>query len=189
MAFPLLGKTDFSTWTVGELAVSARGQKSAPVFADSKPCPHLQLCTVQNPMSAPFGASAYNDDGSATRLNMELNLSDEQCLQLGKLDDWARARATDLGLKGEFRPCVSVDKHGNRRIRVKVSTTGVHAAKFWDTMRTPLGSARDIALGGALVTPVVAVTKIWTMAGQWGLTCELRHGIVSLVSQECPDMM
>ena len=189
MAFPLLGKIDFSTWTVGELAVSTRGQKSAPVFADSKPCPHIQLCTVQNPMNAPFGASAYNDDGTATRLNMELDLNEEQCIQLGKLDEWARARAKDLGLKGEFRPCVSVDKHGNRRTRVKVSTTGVHAAKFWDTMRTPLGNCRDLELSGALVTPVVAVTKLWTMAGQWGLTLELRHGIVSLVSQECPDMM
>ena len=82
-----------------------------------------------------------------------------------------------------------MDRHGNKRTRVKVSTTGVHAAKFWDTMRTPLGNCRDLELGGALVTPVVAVTKLWTMAEQFGLTLELRHGIVSLVSQECPDMM
>ena len=102
MAFPLLGRVDFSTWTVGELATSSRGQKSAPVFGDSKPCPHLQLCTTQSPMHCPFGASAYNDP-EATRLNMELDLSDQQCDQLGKLDEWARARAKDLGLRGEGR--------------------------------------------------------------------------------------
>ena len=189
MAFPLLGKVDFSTWTVGEIATGTRGQKSAPVFGDSKPCPHLQLCTTQAAMHCPFGASAYNDDGTATRLNMELDLSDEQCLHLGKLDDWARARAKDLGLKGEYRPCVTTDKHGHRRTRVKVSTQGVHAARFWDSMRTPLGSAKDLALQGALVTPVVACTKLWVMAGQYGLCLELRHGIVSLVSQECPEMV
>ena len=66
---------------------------------------------------------------------------------------------------------------------------GVHAAKFWDSMRTPLGSAKDLALQGALVTPVVACTKLWIMAGQYGLCLELRHGIVSLVSQECPEMV
>ena len=71
MAFPLLGKVDFSTWTAGEIATGSWGQKSAPVFGDSKPCPHLQLCTTQAAMHCPFGASAYNDDGSATRLNMD----------------------------------------------------------------------------------------------------------------------
>lgn len=189
MAFPLLGKVDFSTWSVGDVATGTRGQKSAPVFAESKPCPHLQLCTTQAAMHCPFGASAYNDDGTATRLNMELDLSDEQCLHLGKLDDWARARAKDLNLKGEYRPCVTTDKHGHRRTRVKVSTTGVHAARFWDSVRTPLGSAKDLALQGALVTPVVACTKMWVMAGQFGLCLELRHGVVSLVSQECPEMV
>ena len=58
MAFPLLGKVDFSTWTVGELATSSRGQKSAPVFADSRPTPHLQLTDAAHPMTALFGASA-----------------------------------------------------------------------------------------------------------------------------------
>ena len=56
-------------------------------------------------------------------------------------------------------------------------------------MRTPLGSAKDLALQGALVTPVVACTKLWVMAGQHGLCLELRHGIGSFVSQECPEMV
>ena len=65
---------------------------------------------------------------------------------------------------------------------MKVSTQGVRSAKFWDEMRTPLGGAKDLPLQGAQVTPVVAVTKLWVKAGQFGLCLELRHGIVSLVS-------
>ena len=80
-------------------------------------------------MLAPFGASAYGDvDGKATRLNMELDLSDDQCTHLAVLDEWAQTEAKKLGLRGEYRPCVGLDKHGNRRVRVKVSTQGIHGA-------------------------------------------------------------
>ena len=187
MAFPLLGKVDFSTWTVGELATSSRGQKSAPVFADSRPTPHLQLTAAAHPMTAPFGASAYNDP-EATRLNCELDLSPDHVTHLTKLDDWAKARAKDLGLRGEYKACVGLDKHGNQRTRVKVSTTGVHAARFWDSMRTPLGTAKDLQLQGASIVPVVAVKSLWTMGGMYGLTLGLRHAVVTLVDQECPEM-
>ena len=187
MAFPLLGKVDFAQWTVGELTTSTRGQKSAPVFADSKPSPHIQLTDVAHPMTAPFGASAYNDP-EATRLNCELDLSPAQVAQLGKLDEWAKARAKELGLRGEYRPCVGLDKHGNQRVRVKVSTTGVHAARFWDTVRTPLGTAKDLQLQGASIVPIVAVKSLWVMAGMYGLTLELRHAVVTLVQNECPEL-
>ena len=187
MAFPLLGKIDFSKWTVGELTTSTRGQKSAPIFADSKPCPHLQLCTSDKPMLAPFGASAYGDvDGKATRLNMELDLSDDQCTHLAVLDEWAMTEAKKLGLRGEYRPCVGLDKHGNRRVRVKVSTQGIHAAKFWDNMRTPMGKVKDLE---SVVCPVVAAKNLWTMAGQYGICMDLRHAVVNLQSQECPELV
>ena len=47
-------------------------------------------------MDAPFGASAYNDDGTATRLNMELDLNDKQRTPLSMSDDWARVKAHDI---------------------------------------------------------------------------------------------
>ena len=48
---------------------------------------------------------------------------------------------------------------------------------------------RQLDLAGATVVPIVCATKVWTMAGQWGLTLELRHAIVTLSSQECPELV
>ena len=190
MAFLRLGKIDFSKWIISGLQTSAKGQKSAPIFADSKPCPNLQLCTVDKPMLAPFGASAYGDvDNKATRLNMELDLCDEQCKHLSALDEWAQEQAKKLGLRGEYRPCVGIDKHGNRRLRAKVSTSGVHAAKFSESMRAPLGTAKDLELTGASISPVVTAKNLWTMAGQYGICMDLRHAVVNLQSQECPELV
>ena len=120
---------------------------------------------------------------------LELDLSGAQALELANLDDWLREAGKKLGIKGEMRETCHQDKHGNHRVRVKVSCGGIHGAKFWGACREPLGNdARTIDLAGAAVVPIVAATKIWTMAGQWGLTLELRHAIVTLSSQECPEL-
>ena len=139
-------------------------------------------------MICPFQPSAFGDvEEKATRLTCELDLSDDQCEQLAALDCWAQEEGRKL-CKGEYKPVVHVDKHGNRRIRTKLSTTGIHACKFWDPMRSPLGICKEMKLQGATMTPVVAVKCLWTMAGQFGLTVELRHAIVNLDSQECPEL-
>ena len=55
-------------------------------------------------------------------------------------------------------------------------------------MRKPLGTAKELQLQGAQIVPVVAVKNLWIMAGQYGLCLELRHAVVTLVDQECPEM-
>ena len=85
-------------WTTGELQTSSKGQKSAPVFCDGKPAPHLQLCLSDRPMHAPFGASAFGDvDGRATRLNCELDCSAEQAAMLAPFDEWVVQQAKNSG--------------------------------------------------------------------------------------------
>ena len=188
MAFPLLGSLDLSTWTVGEMATSAKGQKAAPIFAKAAPSPTLQLTTVDKPCLAPFGCSAYGDaEGKATRRNMEMDLNEAQAAQLSEIDAWAEGEAAKLGLKGEYKPLCCPSKMGQPRLRVKVSCTGPSAARFWSTLREPLGNPMQLDLAGAAVIPVTAFTELWSMGGMFGVTAETRHCMVSLSANEAPD--
>ena len=83
------------------------------------------MTTINQPVLAPFGASTYNDP-DATRLNMELDLSGAQALELAKLDDWLREAGKKLGIRGEMTETCHRDKHGNERVRLKVSCGGAH---------------------------------------------------------------
>ena len=120
---------------------------------------------------------------------MELDVAEEQLPRLSAIDAGAAKQQSKLGCKGEYRPLVQEDKHGNRRFRCKVSVTGQGAAKFWDNMRQPLGNVKSLELAQASVIPVVAFTKVWSTAGMWGVTAELRHCVVdNMASGECPEV-
>ena len=188
MAFPLLTSLDLSTWSVGTLTAGNKGQKSAPIYAKGQPSPAIQLTTADQPMGCPFGCSAYGDtEGKATRRNMELDLSEAQAEKLSEIDAWAEGEAAKLGLKGEYKPLCCPSKMGQPRLRVKVSCTGPSAARFWSSLREPLGNPMQLDLAGASVIPVTAFTKIWSMGGMFGVTAELRHCMVSLSANEAPD--
>ncbi len=125
--------------------------------------------------------------GKATRRNLELDLSDFQAAMLSEIDAWAEGQAANLGLKGEYKALCCPSKMGQPRLRCKVSCTGPSAARFWSTLREPLGNPMQLDLAGATVVPVVAMTKLWSMGGMFGVTAELRHCMVSLAANEAPD--
>ena len=127
-------------------------------------------------------------ENKAARRNMELDLSDQQAEKLSEIDAWGEGQAAKLGLKGEYKPLVMPGKMGQPRLRCKVSCSGPSAARFWSTLREPLGNPMQLDLAGASLIPVVAFTKLWIMGGMHGVTAELRHCMVSLSANECPDM-
>ena len=60
--------THMDTLALGELRTNAKGGKSAQVTHQSgKPV----VCIVTLPLSCPFGAGLYQEDGSSTRLNID----------------------------------------------------------------------------------------------------------------------
>ena len=70
------------------------------------------------------------------------------------------------------------------KFRLKVNTTGLQAAKFWDTERKMLGHARDVSTKGTHIVPVICFTKAWFMNRQHGITAELRHAILTSASND-----
>ncbi len=60
------------------------------------------------------------------------------------------------------------------RLRIKVNTVGVQAARFFTRSGESFGGVRDVETKGASVIPVLCITKAWFMGGMHGVTCELR---------------
>ena len=75
-------------------------------------------------------------------------------------------------------------------MRIKVSCSGPSQGRFWSALTPPqpLGDPKKLDLVGASCVCVVAFTKVWVMAGLWGLTCELKHCVFALSSSEAPEL-
>ena len=72
-------------WLIGDVVTSSKGNNTAPI-TDVKGGPiFLQLTTPQQPLSAPFGASAYNDP-AATKNNICFRCTPELEQTIGAID-------------------------------------------------------------------------------------------------------
>ena len=74
MPFQLLSADAISTVTVGEQQVSRKGQKFSEIrFSGNQPC--FQLCAEA--LYSPFKAGVYQGTGQETRVNLDLQISEE----------------------------------------------------------------------------------------------------------------
>ena len=78
---------DYSTICLRDTVVSQRGAKSCPISNPDGSKVFLTLGTVRDPVSAPFGASSFNE-AETTRLTLELNLNPEQEKAWDVFDEW-----------------------------------------------------------------------------------------------------
>ena len=73
MPFPLLSQAALKQCTISELKKGTKGQQFAEIrFADETPVFQLSA----EPLLSPFSAGVFQDDGSTTRLNMDLQLNE-----------------------------------------------------------------------------------------------------------------
>ena len=79
MPFPLLSQAALKQCTISELKKGTKGQQYAEIrFADETPVFQLSA----EPLLSPFSAGVFQDDGTATRLNWDLNLNEATKLSL-----------------------------------------------------------------------------------------------------------
>ena len=90
MPYQLL--TSEATFALGEIQTSKRGQKFAPICASQ---PLWQLTSLDEPLYCPFGAGVYGGDGSETRLNLDVRLSDTSRATFEKLDKYFKEQFTN----------------------------------------------------------------------------------------------
>ena len=173
-------------FVVGETQTSKRGQKFAPITVNGG-SPLFQLTDFDHALYCPFGCGVYQERGDETRLNLDLQLTEGSEL-LALLDGYDRSFEEKLKgtPKSAYHPMVTRDDGGSYppKFRLKVNTSGLQAAKFWNMEQKMVGHARDVTTRGAHVVPVICFTKAWFMKGQHGVTAELRHAILTTGSND-----
>ena len=173
-------------FVIGETQTSKRGQKFAPVTVNGA-TPLYQLTDFDHALYAPFGCGVYQERGDETRLNLDLQLAEGSEL-LAILDEYDRYFEEKLKAtpKSSYHSLVARDDGGSYppKFRVKVNTSGLQAAKFWNMEQKMVGLAREVTTRGTHIVPVVCFTKAWFMKGQHGVTAELRHAILTTGSND-----
>ena len=77
-------------WLIGDVITSSKGNKTAPITNVKGEPIFLQLTTPKEPLTAPFGASAYNDP-QATRKNICFRCTEELEQTISAIDHYMEA--------------------------------------------------------------------------------------------------
>jgi hypothetical protein len=149
----------------------------------------IQLQTQTEPKCiCPFGACAYEDDGTAIKKNLELSLESEDLVKFWKSVDkhnietgikhpeWFKKKQTKDQIKNMYFPLVTIDdtdKGYSPRLHTKVNKLGRHATKvlIYDKEHGQYtkGSMDDITKYSEVMV-IVEVTGYWFQNTQWGMS-------------------
>ena len=153
----------------------------------------FQLGSAEAPLRSPFGAGVYGgkeENDKATRLNLDALITgrDDIIAKFGEIDaqivEYLRANQDKFRVRNaseNYRPLVVEDsEYGTARIRLKMNTSGMNAAKGWtieDKARVP-----DLKAINFRETPFILIfqiSKLWSMSKELGCTCEVKHVILT----------
>ena len=154
----------------------------------------FQLGSAEAPLRSPFGAGVYGgaeENAKATRLNLDALVTgrDDVIAKFREIDaqivEWLRANQDKFprvrNPHENYRPLLVEDpEYGTTRIRLKMNTAGLNAAKGWtmeDKARVP-----DLKQVNFRETPFILIfqiSKLWSMSKELGCTCEVKHAILT----------
>jgi hypothetical protein len=180
------------TLALGELRTNAKGDKSASATHQSG----KQIVVIATaPLSCPFGAGLYQDDGSSTRLNIDFGQLegleliyrglDEQLIRAAiaaKDSLWPGKGMTDQQIRENYTSALKEREGYSSTLRCKIDT---EKCRFWswESARIQLPDSKG---KGCLVCPRIQLQSLWFMSPKWGatfLTTDLR---IQEPCIECP---
>jgi len=176
MPFPTLSTDALNKCSVGELQVSRKGQKYAEIKFNGEQA-NFQLSSEA--LFSPFNAGVYQGTGSETRVNLDLQINDALKPVLEAYDNFFEAEIKKLAPKASYHRLVQ--EHGDypARLRLKVNTFGLKAARMWKPDQSLIGGIKDCnGLAGTRIIAIASPVKVWVMGGSAGVCFELKHGIV-----------
>ena len=187
-----------ANWTLLPISINARGNKNASILENGKP-----LKIKLHPTTAPFGAGLFNDNGTSTRLNLDLQCDevylefctavDEWCIEqlTSRSTEFFKTKKSRAEVEAIFKP--SATPHCSKGIeyaptlRTKINTLGTNAVRCWNPDKTAREiPERGLAWKGATITPEMQITSIWFMQGACGVVYETTHAIIENDIIECP---
>ena len=167
----------------GELRTNSKGGKFANITQQNgKPV----IIIATDPLSCPFGASLFQDDGSSTRLNIDFGQlegleaifrhTDEQII-LGAIAAkdslWPGKNLTDQQIKENYSSSLKEREGFPTTFRAKLDT---EKCRFWnfDGAKIQLPESKG---KGCQICPRLQLQSIWFMSPKWGgtfMTTDLR---------------
>ena len=181
-------QVDFSAVAFSALQTN-KGVKTANATLRGGPCEFLLHPTEW--FTAPFGASTFDKDPQATRLTMELDVTNSSILTLlQQMDQWAVQAVASSGLfenmskedvARTYHPCLSTsEKYSTIRLRTKLNTAGLHSCKWFKAPENSPIQFTELDLRTCQIRPVIQLKGIWKQSGQWGLSLECRKVLCDL---------
>ena len=174
------------SYTLGDVQTSSKGIKSAPLTdASGNPV----FIVAQEHLSAPFGASAFNDP-EATRKNICFRCTPNIEAQFDEIDKYMESYALENAqrlFKGKamtYRPCLQKKEDYAPLLRCKINTAGSKSCRFWTPMYSRCDAPPD--LKDCLLIPRLLVRGLWIMGAECGLQVEVTDLMCDALQETCP---
>ena len=176
-------------WQLGDVQVSSKGIKSAAI-TDKKGAPvFCMLTTEDRPLSAPFGASAYNDP-TAIRQNICFRCHEQLEQAMTNVDaymaNYVKEHSQRL-FKGKtmtYKPCLSIKEDCAALLRAKVNVGGSKSCRFWTPKYARCDCPDNFKDVGLI--PRINVRSLWIMGSDCGLTLECTDILYDQSQESCP---
>ena len=179
-------QVDFSAVAFSALQTN-KGVKTANATLRGGPCEFLLHPTEW--FTAPFGASTFDKDPQATRLTMEIDVTNSSILTLlQQMDQWAVQAVASSGLFENmskedvarmYYPCLQTsEKYNTIRLRTKLNTAGLHNCKWFKAPENTPVQFNELDLRTSHLRPVIQLKGIWKQSGQWGLSLECKKVLI-----------
>ena len=176
-------------WQLGDVQTSTKGIKSAPI-SDKKGNPVFCMLTQKDqPLSAPFGASAYNDP-TAIRHNICFRCHEQLESAMTNVDAYMAnyvKEHSQHSFKGKhmtYKPCLSIKEGCAALLRAKVNVSGSKACRFWTSTYARCDCPEDIRVPNFV--PRINVRSLWIMGSDCGLTLECADIMFDDQQETCP---
>ena len=177
---------------IGDVVVSAKGAKIAPITANGKPV----YWQPKDALGVVFAPGTYQgDDGNKTRLTVTLKPTTEQIYELIELDEkivqqcLANAERlfgkalTEAQIRERYQGALRLNEKYPANTRLKMNMTGPGAVKYWKDGASVQAPDNWV---NASVRPVVRVKSLWFMAGSFGVLLEMTDAQVTPEEKACP---
>ena len=176
-------------WQLGDVQTSTKGIKSAPI-TDKKGNPVFCMLTKEDqPLSAPFGASAYNGP-TAIRQSICFRCHEQLESAMTSIDSYMAQYVKEhsqrlfKGKQMTYKPCLSIKEDCAALLRAKVNVGGSKPCRFW-TNKYARCDAPDEFKNLDLV-PRINVRSLWIMGSDCGLTLECTDIMFDDQQETCP---
>ena len=176
-------------WQVGDIVTSAKGIRSAPLTDGKNNSLNFQLTKSDQPLQAPFGASAYNDP-AATRKTICFRCHEELEASLSNVDAYMSdyiAKHSNRLFKGKqmtYKPLLQLKEDYPALLRAKINMSGSKACKFWTPQFGRCDAPPDLDKCG--LVPRVCFRSLWIMGSDCGVTVDVTDLMCDTADEACP---